>query len=200
MENFYTIDIEDVLKAYALEAQILYIIHNKSFLLYRRKGHYFTIPVIIMSTVSGVMSFNASVTDTTIGQYTIGGINITAGIITTIYKFLDYSSYENQHKILSVEYLHLFEDIRAVLSKNPKDRPNAIAYIERVESKRQELFDNFSIITDDVRKEFKAKYNNMKDLPLKLNHLAPIKIYGRHEDEHNTATKTIEETAVDYTV
>lgn len=197
MDNDYTEAIEDVIKLYALEAETLYVIHNNNFLLYRRRGYHFTIPVIIMSTISGVMAFNQSISDSTIGQYSIGGVNIFVGIITTIYKFLDYSSYEHQHKILSVEYMHLFEDLRSVLSKHPKNRPNAITYVEKIEIKRQELYDNFIIISDDVRKAFKNKYKHtIKDLPLKLNHIIDIKIYGRTTDTQLQETDSISITNV----
>lgn len=182
MENNYSIEIEDVLKAYATEAEILYVIHNKNYLHYQKRGHYYTIPVIILSTITGVLSFNQSIQSTTVGQYTIGGINILCGIITTVYKFLNYSNFENQHKLLAIEYLHLFEDIKGVLTKHPGQRPDAIGYLAKIEAKRQELFDNFSIIHDTIRNDFKKKYKNLS-LPLKLNRISNIQIYGREKDD-----------------
>ena len=180
MENNYSVEIEDVLKSYALEAEMLYVVHNKSYLHFQRHGYYYTVPVIIMSTISGVLSFNQSIQSTEAGQYAIGGVNILCGIITTIYKFLNYANYENQHKLLAIEYLHLYEDIRSVLSKHTSLRPDAVIYLEKVESKRQELFENFSIIQDKIRREFKNKHKNL-DLPLKLNHISSISIYGRED-------------------
>lgn len=135
MDNNYSVEIEDVLKSYATEAEILYIVHNKNYLHYQRRGYYYTIPVIVMSTVSGVLSFNQSIQSTEAGQYAIGGVNILCGIITTIYKFLNYANYENQHKLLALEYLHMFEDIKSTLSKHPSQRHDAIKFIEKIESK-----------------------------------------------------------------
>jgi hypothetical protein len=179
----YTKEIEDVLKYYAEEAEIMYMVHNRNFLYYQKQGHYYTIPVIIMSTVSGVLSFNGDIQGSSIGQYTIGAINIVCGIITTIYKFLSYSNYENQHRLLAIEYLHLYEDIRSVLSKAPEQRVNAIEYVERVEAKRQELYDNFSTIQNRVRIEFKHRFRNMgvEKLPVKLEAFSTVDIYGRDE-------------------
>lgn len=190
MENNYSIEIEDVLKSYASEAEILYVVHNKNYLHYQRRGYYFTIPVIVMSTISGVLSFNQSIQSTDAGQYAIGGVNILCGIITTIYKFLNFSDYENQHRLLALEYLHLFEDLKSILSKHPRLRPDAIKYMEKIEEKRQELYDNFSIIEDNIRHEFKQKHKSMK-LPLKLNHISSIKIFGRDEEKDlNTPSPT----------
>lgn len=178
MENNYTVEIEDVLKDYALEAESLYVIHNKCFLRYHYKGYYYVLPVIVLTTISGVLSFNHTVQSNIIGQYMIGGINIFSGILTTIYKWFNYANYENQHKLLSIEYLHLYEEIKSVLSRNPANRPDALKYIDKIETKRQELFDNFSIINDKIRHEFKHKHKNL-ELPLKLNHIKNISIYGR---------------------
>ena len=188
MENNYSPAVEDVLKAYGTEAEILYVIHNKNYLHYQKRGHLYTIPVIVLSTITGVLSFNQSIQATSAGQYTIGGLNILCGIITTVYKFLNYSNFENQHRLLAIEYLHLFEDIRSVLSKHPKQRPDALKYLEKVESKRQDLFDNFSIIHDSIRREFKSKHKTLS-LPLKLDHISTIHIYGREKDE-DVASKT----------
>ena len=179
MDNHYTFEIEDILNMYALEAETLYVIHNKSFIKYHYRGYYFVIPVIIITSIGGVLSFNASIQNSEAGQYTIGALNILASIITTIYKFLDYANYESQHRLLSAEYLRLFEEIRSVLLKHPKDRPDAIHYLQKIEIKRQELYDNFSIISDDVKRAFKQKHKDFKTLPLKLNHISTIKIYGR---------------------
>jgi hypothetical protein len=179
----YTHQVEDVLKYYAEEAEMLYMLHNRNFLFYRKRGHYYTIPVIILSTISGVLSFNNGIQGTAEGQYTIGAINILCGIVTTIYKFLNYSNFENQHRLLAVEYLHLYEDIRCVLCKAPERRPNAIEYVERIESKRQELYDNFSIIQDRVRVEFKHKFRSLGKLPVKLEAFTRVDIYGREVGE-----------------
>lgn len=182
MDNGYTLEIEDILEAYAIEAECLYVIHNKNYLLYRKRGYYYTIPVIVISTITGVLSFNQSIQATIIGQYSIGSLNIICGIASTVYKFLNYSNFENQHKILAVEYLHLFEDIRGVLQKKSSDRQEALGYLTSVEKKRQELLENFSIINDDIRKSFKHKHKGIT-LPLKLNHISNVHIYGR-EPKH----------------
>jgi len=188
MDNNYSVEIEDVLKSYATEAEILYVIHNKNYLHYQKRGYYFTVPVIIMSTISGVLSFNQSIQSTIPGQYAIGGVNILCGIITTVYKFLNYSNYENQHKILAIEYLHMFEDLKSVLSRHPSQRPDALRYVEKIEAKRQDLYDNFSIIEDNIRRSFKHKHKTLR-LPLKLDHISKINIYGRDVEE-DVASKT----------
>lgn len=190
MENKYSLEIEDVLKAYATEAEILYVIHNKNYLHYQKRGHYYTIPVIVLSTITGVLSFNQSVQETAPGQYVIGGVNILCGIITTVYKFLNYSNFENQHKLLAIEYLHLFEDIKGVLSKHPTYRPDALVYLNKIETKRQELFDNFSIIHDNIRAEFKRKHKTLT-LPLKLNNISSVSIYGRENTDVIVETESV---------
>jgi hypothetical protein len=179
----YTHQVENVLKYYAEEAEMLYMLHNRNFLFYHKRGHYYTIPVIVLSTVSGVLSFNSGIQGTPEGQYTIGSINILCGIITTIYKFLNYANFENQHRLLAIEYLHLYEDIKSVLSKAPERRPNAIEYVERIENKRQELYDNFSIIQDRVRVEYKHKFQSLGRLPIKFEAFTRVDIFGRETEE-----------------
>lgn len=180
--NNYTKETEDILASYALESECLYIVHEKNYIFYRKRGYYFTIPVIILTTMTGVLSFDKSIQSTSIGSYGIGTLNILCGITSTVYKFLDYSKLENQHRILAIEYLHLFEEIKGVLQKEPLNRPDGLLFIASVEKKRQELLDNFPIINEKIRKEFKKSHKTI-DLPLRLNNIPKIHIYGRKETE-----------------
>lgn len=182
MDNEYTVDIEDILHSYAIEAECLYVVHNKNYLLYRKRGNFFTIPVIIFSTVTGLLSFNQPIQNTTEGQYIIGSLNILTGIISTIYKFLDYSNFENQHKLLAIEYLHLFEEIRSTLQKDPKNRPKALMFLGIIEKKRQGLLENFPIINDHIKNNFKRSHKKLS-LPLRLNHISKIHIFGRRTND-----------------
>ena len=66
-------------------------LHNKSYLKYSGKRNMFTIPVIIMSTLTGTANFALERVPEQyqdIFSICIGSVNILAGIITTVAQFL----------------------------------------------------------------------------------------------------------------
>jgi hypothetical protein len=53
-DNVWSREKEDMLKTYAEESECLYITYTKDFKMYRLRGYAFTIPAIIISTVTGL--------------------------------------------------------------------------------------------------------------------------------------------------
>jgi hypothetical protein len=175
----WEIEIEDILLDYGLEAEILYYVYNKSFITYQKKINYFVIPTIIINSITGALLFDQRVKDILIISYILASFNIITAIMTTLLKFFNYIDLLSQCKILSLSYLSLFEDIKLTLMKRPEHRPNDLEYLENIKKRREDLYNNFSIIQDSIRKDFKSRHKDII-LPLKLNHISKIQIYGRN--------------------
>ena len=91
--NYWKQEEEDLLKNWAEKAKCYHWIHNKSREIYQRKNAWFTIPVIIISTIVGTANFAQDRFNEEVRPYiviTIGSLSIIAGIITTIYQFLKF--------------------------------------------------------------------------------------------------------------
>ena len=89
--------------------------HNNSYLKYSAKRNLFTIPVIIMSTLTGTANFALEripeqYQDTC--SIAIGSVNILAGIITTVAQFLKLNELTESHRTASIAWDKFHRSIR----------------------------------------------------------------------------------------
>ena len=91
MASDYKPEEEHLLKEWSEKAQCYRILHDWSHEQYKNEAAWFTIPVIILSTLTGTANFaqnSIPVQYRDAAPMAIGTINILAGIITTISQFL----------------------------------------------------------------------------------------------------------------
>jgi len=174
---------ENVLKIYAEECECLYVTYTKEYVRYRLYGYFFTIPGIIISTVTGLLSFDQNFNSSQNGPMVTGSLNILVAVLGTIYKVLKYAEYEAQFKFLSGEHLKLYVEIQSMLEKSPEERDNAQEFIRKIESRRLQLLDDAPVISDKTMNKFKRKYKDKISVPLLLNKLTPIRIYGKETEQ-----------------
>ena len=87
----WTPEHEKILIEWADKALCYKWLHEKSHMVYSSRNTWFTIPVIIMSTLTGTANFAQDrIPAEYVNAYTIGvgAVNILAGILTTIQQFL----------------------------------------------------------------------------------------------------------------
>jgi len=114
---------EKVLIEWADKAQCFRWLHGKSFNNYRTKAMWFTIPVIIMSTITGTANFAQERFPADIkvlAVMTIGTINLIAGIITTISQYLKINELLESHRVAGISWSKFARDIKMELAKDPR--------------------------------------------------------------------------------
>ena len=87
----------------------------------------FTIPVIIMSTLTGTANFALERVPEQyqdIFSICIGSVNILAGIITTVAQFLKLNELTESHRTASVAWDKFHRSLRIELIKAPEERPD----------------------------------------------------------------------------
>lgn len=102
-------------------------LHDKSYLKYSSRRNMFTIPVIVMSTLTGTANFALERIPEEyqdICSIAIGSVNILAGIITTVGQFLKLNELTESHRTASVAWDKFHRTIRIELSKAPEERPD----------------------------------------------------------------------------
>ena len=79
-----------------------------------------------MSTITGTANFAAERVEDYRGYYSmiIGGVNIIAGIITTIQQFLKISELNRTHRVSSISWDKFYRKIQVELAKSPTERQN----------------------------------------------------------------------------
>lgn len=199
LDELWTKEKEDVLKGYAEESECMYVTYTKEYLRYRKYGHFFTIPSIIISTVTGLLAFDANFSTSSNGPTVIGSLNILVAIVGTVYKVLKYAEMEARFTFLAGEHLKLHSEIQATLLKSPEERDNALEFMRKIENKRMQLIDDAPVVSDITRNKFKRKYKHTNfEMPLLLNKISHVRIYGREvESEIYSLKSDSKDTSID---
>ena len=134
--------------------------HNKSYLKYSAKRNAFTIPVIIMSTLTGTANFAleripVEYQDTC--SIIIGSVNILAGIITTVAQFLKLNELTESHRTSSIAWDKFHRSIRIELIKAPEERPDLNYFIKNARDEYDRLMETCPQIDRDIVESFRKK-------------------------------------------
>ena len=158
----WTAEHEKILIEWADKALCYKWLHEKSHVSYSRKNTWFTIPVIIMSTLTGTANFAQNrVPDEYVNAFTIGvgAVNILAGILTTIQQFLKISEYNESHRISSISWGKFYRNIKVELAKSPSERVSAMQLLKVSKDEYDRLIETSHAIDPKIIKNFKDTFS-----------------------------------------
>ena len=171
----WTEDHENILVEWADKAMCYRWLHGRAHQLYSRANAWFTIPVIIMSTLTGTANFAQDKFSGATREYVvvaIGAVNILAGIITTIQQFLKVSELNEAHRVSSLSWDKFYRNIKVELAKSPKERTPAIQILKSSKEEFDRLMETSPAISTKVTKLFKSEFscssNRKKELEQEL--------------------------------
>jgi len=153
--------------------------HNKSYLKYSAKRNMFTIPVIIMSTLTGTANFaleRVPVEYQDTCSIIIGSVNILAGIITTVAQFLKLNELTESHRTSSIAWDKFHRSIRIELIKSPEERPDINYFIKTARDEYDRLMETCPQIDRDIVETFRKRLTTGID---KNDVLRKMKNYNR---------------------
>ena len=153
--------------------------HNKSYLKYSAKRNMFTIPVIIMSTLTGTANFaleRVPVEYQDTCSIIIGSVNILAGIITTVAQFLKLNELTESHRTSSIAWDKFHRSIRIELIKSPVERPDINYFIKTARDEYDRLMETCPQIDRDIVETFRKRLTTGID---KNDVLRKMKNYNR---------------------
>ncbi len=94
---------------------------------------YFTIPAIVLSTITGTASFAQTSLPEDYREFApmiIGTINIAVGILATIQQYLKISELNEAHRVAAIAWDKFARNIRIELAKAPSERPDAGLFLK----------------------------------------------------------------------
>lgn len=141
-------------------------LHNKSYLKYSSKRNAFTIPVIVMSTLTGTANFAleripAEYQSTC--SIVIGSINILAGIITTVSQFLKLNELTESNRVASIAWDKFHRSIRIELIKAPEERQDVSYFMKTSRDEFDRLMETCPPIDKDIVEQFSIQLIKGKD-------------------------------------
>lgn len=166
---------EKILIEWADKAMCYRWLHAKSNQKYSIYNAWFTIPVIIMSTLTGTANFaQDKFPDNykTLAQISIGSINILAGILTTIAQFLKISALNEAHRVSAISWDKFYRNIKVELAKSRNERTNVNHMLKSSKEEFDRLMETSPDIDQNIidlfQKTFSsAKSNTLKDIKSK---------------------------------
>ena len=136
------------------------LLHDRAFREYQLKSYGLTIPVIILSTLTGTASFSIGSFPIGLQPYVpmvIGGVNIIVGIIQTVSQFLRVNELTESHRVASITYGKLARNITTELSLPPRGRTyNGIDFVQMCRTEMDRLIEQSPIIPMDLLNTFDA--------------------------------------------
>jgi len=130
-------------------AQCYKWMHMRSHQRFSTYNMLFTIPAIILSTISGTASFattgmnNKMVIYATMG---IGTVNIFVGILTTIQQYLKISEINEGHRVSTISWDKFARNISIEISKPPSERTDAAIFFKNTRYEYDRLMETCPII------------------------------------------------------
>ena len=110
---------EKILKSWGEAAACYRYMHYQAYCSYKNQSMKFTIPLIIVSTITGTANFAQETFPPTVQPYVpsaIGGLNLITAIATTIMQFLKINELMEGHRVASVQYGKVSRTIRLELT------------------------------------------------------------------------------------
>lgn len=137
-------------------------LHEKSQYEFAKKSRWFTIPVIVMSTLTGTANFAQ---DRIPSEYVnmatmiIGGVNLMAGIITTIQQFLKINELNESHRVSAISWGKFQRNLQVELAKAPSERTQAIHLIKVAKEEYDRLIETSNPIPKHIVELFKKTFS-----------------------------------------
>jgi len=132
---------------------------------YSKLNTLFTIPVIIISTITGTANFaQKSFPEEyrSMISMAIGALNITAGMITTIQQFMKVSELNEAHRVSSISWGKFNRLVKVELSKKPEERQNVTQFIKTCNDSFDLLMETSPMIRKEAIDSFKATFKKLE--------------------------------------
>ena len=136
--------------------------HETAHCSYKRKNTFFTIPVIIMSTLTGTANFAQDRIPEeylNIAVMSIGAVNLIAGILTTIQQYLKISELNEAHRVSSIAWGKFHRNIKVELSKPPLERTPVLALLKYAKEEFDRMIETSPTIPSTVVEAFNKTFS-----------------------------------------
>jgi len=154
---------ETILVDFADKAMCYRWLHSRAHAMYSRLNAWYTIPVIIISTVTGTANFAQQRVPYEYQTYflmLVGGFNILAGIISTIQQFLKITQLNESHRVSSISWDKFYRNIKMELAKHPNERMEVVHVLKISKEEYDRLMETSPDVPEKIIDLFKNSFKN----------------------------------------
>ena len=157
---------ENIFIDWADKASCYKWLHTKSKIKYSKKRNMYTIPVIVLSTLTGTANFaleRVPLKYRSECSIVIGGVNIIAGIITTVSQFFKINELSEAHTMSAISWDKFHRTIRIELIKSPEERIDVTYFMKNCRDEFDRLMETCPPIDKDIVDQFKSQLTGGDD-------------------------------------
>lgn len=168
--NGWTSEQEELMSKWADMGTCYRWLHDRCEKLFSKNNMSITIPVIILSTLTGTASvgLNTFVGNDPeaqkFGQITIGIVSLIAGILSTLGNFLRYAQLTESHRVAGISWGKFQRQIAVELSLHPNDRLDSMDFIKICRAELDRLIEQSPAIPDKIIELFTKEFKNLPQL------------------------------------
>ena len=149
---------EKILKTWGEASSCYRYMHNKAYQKFKKLSMRFTLPIIVISTVTGTANFAQTTFPKSWMAYVplvIGAFNLFAAIMTTVLQFLKVNELMESHRVTAIQYGKLARNIRLELAMPLTERKHdGYNMVEICRSEYDRLIEQSPPVPKDVLLRF----------------------------------------------
>ena len=210
---------ETILRQWGEASGCYRYMNHRAYLMYKTLSMRFTLPVIVLSTITGTANFAQDQFPESIQSSVpaiIGGLNLVAGLIATIMQFLKINELMENHKTAALSYGLLSRNIRLTLALSRRERSaDGLDFVNTCKAEYDRLIEQSPSVPSSILNQFDKEYPldnaftkpeilNVRAIPkLKIANVTesitkggPFSKWGeliKSKSEYNEKTKLLEE-------
>lgn len=144
-------------------------LHDRSEKHFHSKTIWINLPVIILSTLGGTASFGVQSifsTDSSkqLASFVIGGISLTAGLLTTIGNYLRYAQLEESNRVASIAWGKFQRLIAVEIALHPNERIDSLDFLKICRADLDRLIEQSPPIPTECIQMFELQFGHIKEL------------------------------------
>jgi hypothetical protein len=166
--NGWTEEQEELMAKWADIAACYRWLHDRCEKQYSRANMRMTVPVIILTTLTGTASVGLGQLvgddreNQKYAQFAIGGVSLIAGIMTTLGNFFRYAQLSESNRVASIQWGKFQRQIAVELSLHPNDRIDSMDFLKICRAELDRMIEQAPPIPDNIIAMFEREF---KDLP-----------------------------------
>jgi len=174
---------EAILKGWGESAACYRYMHYQAFLNYRQSNMRYTLPVIVLSTLTGTANFAQEQFPEGLKPFvapSIGGLNLIAGLIATIAQFLKISELMEAHRVAAMQFGKFSRVVRLELGLPLVDRSrDGSDMVELLKGEYDALIEQSPSIPASVLMLFERNFPSDEDITKpEIIHIRPIQMFS----------------------
>jgi hypothetical protein len=155
---------ENILRQWGEAAGCYRFMNHRAYLMYKSLSMRFTLPVIVLSTITGTANFAQSTLPLSVrgaAPSVIGGLNLIAGLIATVMQFLKINELMENHRTAALAYGLLSRNIRLTLALPREERKkDGLKFVEECKAEYDRLIEQSPAVPINIIKDFETMYKD----------------------------------------